>query len=220
MFGRLIFSDELERAKFEKYLKIRGKFVIKQIYDYLLNFDKEKVNYKDLSTCIRYDKNMRDTLYIYLATFEEYLRTQLFDRYEIIESFTSNRKERNDIKKMAENMYESIDNESSALFKMFNLDLGETISLVKELKMFGTEKIAEFDSIRVLRNKVMHHNLLVLGNTESLECVEKNKDKMKKGIIALANNLPDDYGQNFIGAINDLRCDFHNYKIIIEARYE
>ena len=108
MFGRLIFSDELERAKFEKYLKIRGKFVIKQIYDYLLNFDKEKVNYKDLSTCIRYDKNMRDTLYIYLATFEEYLRAQLFDKYEIKEGYTVNRKERNYIKKMAKKIYESI----------------------------------------------------------------------------------------------------------------
>ena len=132
MFERLIFADELERVEFEKYVKIRGKFVFKQIYDYLLNFDKEKVDYTD-----RYDKNMRDTLYIYLATFEEYLRTQLFDRYEIKESFTTNRKEKNDIKKMAENMYECTDNQSSVLYKMFNLDLGKTISLVTELKMFG-----------------------------------------------------------------------------------
>ncbi len=90
MFERLIFADELERVKFDKYVKIRGKFVFKQIYDYLLNFDKEKVEYTDISSCIRYDKNMRDTLYIYLATFEEYLRTQLFDRYEIKESFATN----------------------------------------------------------------------------------------------------------------------------------
>ena len=173
MFERLIFADELERVKFEKYVKIRGKFVFKQIYDYLLNFDKEKVDYTDISSCIRYDKNMRDTLYIYLATFEEYLRTQLFDRYEIKESCATNGKERNDIKKMAENMYECTDNQSSVLYKMFNLDLGKTISLVTELKMFGTTRIEEFDSIRILRNKVMHHNLLVLGNAETIECVEK-----------------------------------------------
>ena len=217
MFDRLIFADELERVEFEKYVKIRGKFVFKQIYDYLLNFDKEKVDYTDISSCIRYDKNMRDTLYIYLATFEEYLRTQLYDRYEIKESFTTNRKEKNDIKKMAENMYECTDNQSSVLYKMFNLDLGKTISLVTELKMFGAARIEEFDSIRILRNKVMHHNLLVLGNAETIECVEKNKGKMKKGIMALANNLPDGYGQNFIKVINDLQCDFHNYKITIEA---
>lgn len=40
---------------------------------------------------------------------------------------------------------------------------------------------------------------------------------MKKGIMALANNLPDGYGQNFIEVINDLQCYFHNYKITIEA---
>lgn len=39
---------------------------------------------------------------------------------------------------MAENMYECTDNQSSVLYKMFNLDLGKTISLVTELKMFGT----------------------------------------------------------------------------------
>ena len=217
MFERLIFADELERVEFEKYVKIRGKFVFKQIYDYLLNFDKEKVDYTDISSCIRYDKNMRDTLYIYLATFEEYLRTQLFDRYEIKESFTSNRKERNDINKMAEDMYECTDNQSSVLYKMFNLDLGKTISLVTELKMFGAARIEEFDSIRILRNKVMHHNLVVLGNAQTIECVEKNKDKMKKGIIALANNLPDGYGQKFIRAINGLPCNFYSYKITIEA---
>ena len=179
MFERLIFADELERVKFEKYLKIRGKFVFKQIYDYLLNFDKEKVDYTDISSCIRYDKNMRDTLYIYLATFEEYLRTQLFDRYEIKESFATNGKERNDIKKMAENMYECTDNQSSVLYKMFNLDLGKTISLVTELKMFGTTRIEEFDSIRILRNKVMHHNLLVLGN-QAIKSTKKELQAKRK----------------------------------------
>lgn len=215
-FERLNFADDTERTKFKKYVKIRGQFVLKQIYDYLLNFDKKGVNYSDLSTCIRYDKNLRGQLYIYLATFEEYLRAQLFDKYEIKKGYNVNIKKKDYIKKIAENMYENTDKEYSALYKMFQLDLGETILLVKYLKMYSDEKFKEFESIRLLRNRVMHHNLLVLGKKESLNDVEKNKEKMKSGIIALANNLPDGYGQNFIKTINALRCDFQQYKIVIE----
>lgn len=217
MFENLDFADEHEIAEFDKYKKIRSGFVLKQIYDFLLNFDKKKVKYSDLSTCIRYDKNLRDNLYIYLATFEEYLRSQIFDKYEIKKGYTVNKKEKNYIQKMAMNMFESAGKEYSDLYEMFSLDLGETISLVKELKMFSDEKIAELENIRVLRNKVMHHNLIVLGKCKSLAGVEKNKEKMKSGIIALAVNLPDGYEQNFIKIINALRCDFQQYKIVIEA---
>lgn len=215
MFENLGFSNNQEKEEFEKYVKIRSKFVLKQIYDFLLNFDKEKVKYSDLNTCIRYDKNLRDTLYKYLATFEEYLRTQIFDNYEIKESFDG--KGRNDIEKMVKHIYESTDKEYSTLYEIFKLDLGETISLVKELKMFSEEKLKEFDHIRVLRNRVMHHNLIVLGKEKSLDGVEKNKEKMRSGIIALSSNLPEGYGQNFIKVINDLKCDFQQYKIVIEA---
>lgn len=216
MFENLDFADEHEIAEFDKYKRIRSKFVLKQIYDFLLNFDKKKVKYSDLSTCIRYDKNLRDNLYIYLATFEEYLRSQIFDRYEIKKGYTVNKKEKNYIEKMARNMFESTGKEYSDLYEMFSLDLGGTISLVKELKMFSDEKIEELDNVRVLRNKVMHHNLVVLGKAKSLADVEKNKKEMKSEINALSNNLPDGYGQNFIKTINALRCDFQQYKIVVE----
>lgn len=104
MFKFLKNVDKEECRQFEKYVKIRGKFVLKQIYDFLLNFNKEKVNYSDISTCIRYDKNLRDNLYIYLATFEEYLRAQILDKYDIKEGYTVNRKEENYIEKMAKSI--------------------------------------------------------------------------------------------------------------------
>lgn len=217
MFECLKYTDNEEKINFEKYVKIRGKFVLKQIYDFLLNFNKEKVEYADLSTCIIYDKNLRDNLYIYLATFEEYLRSQIFDKYEINEDFNFDSKEKNYIEKMAENIYESNNKEYSVLYANFSLDLGKTITLIKCLKMFGEEKLEEFEAIRVLRNRVMHHNLIVLANGKSLDSVANNKEKIKRGIVALSKNLPDGYGQNFIKIINSLRCDFPQYKITIEA---
>lgn len=216
MFEKMVFSNVDEKAEFEKYIKIKGQFLFKQIYCYLIKFDQSKVKYSDLSSCIKYDKNLRDALYIYLATFEEYLRAQLFDRYDIERDFKLNRKEEDYIIKMAQNVYKQAEKEDSELYKKFNLDLGETIELVKEIKMFDVEKCREFNEIRKVRNVVMHHNLVVLGKEQKFNKIEANKEKMKAGIKALANNLPEGYKLNFINKINNLSCDFADYKLKLE----
>lgn len=65
---------------FEKYINIKGKFLFKQVYDFLLSIPgNTNATYYQVSSCIRYDKNLRDKLYIYLATFEEFLRAKIFD---------------------------------------------------------------------------------------------------------------------------------------------
>lgn len=217
MFEKLTFSSGKDKIEFDKYITIRGKYLFQQVYEYICNITNDECKYSDLSSCIRYDKTLRDTLYKYLATFEEYLRAQIFDRYEIKREFRLSRKEKDYIKKMARQIYESQDKESSELYKKFKLDLGETIELVKEIKMFDKEKYKEFDEIRVVRNAVMHHNLLVLGKEQQCNKVEDNMKKIISGIEALANNLPEGYKINFIKEINGLRCDFDDYKLIIEG---
>lgn len=217
MFEKLKFANVDEESDFKKQVVIRGRFLFKQIYDYLIWLDKTSVPYSDLNTCIRYDKHLRDKLYIYLATFEEYLRAQIFDKYDIESGFRWNREDDNFITQMAKNMFECKDVKSSVLYKKFGLDLGETIALVKELNMFDKQRYNEFEKIRILRNRVMHHNLLVLGKAKSLKESEENKNKIKEAIVALADNLPDGYKINFIKAINDLICNCANYKIKIEA---
>lgn len=217
MFEKLKFANEDEEKDFKKQVVIKGRFLFKQIYDYLIWLDKTSVHYSDLNTCIRYDKHLRDELYVYLATFEEYLRAQIFDKYDIESGFLWNKKKDSLITQMAKNMFKCKDMESSVLYKKFGLDLGETIALVKKLNMFDDQKFNEFEKIRVLRNRVMHHNLLVLGKSQTLKQMEKNKIKIKEAIIALADNLPDGYKINFIKTINDLICNFANYKLKIEA---
>lgn len=217
MFEKLTFSSDEDRIKFDKYIAIRGKYLFQQVYKYICNITNGECTYSDLSSCIRYDKTLRDTLYKYLATFEEYLRAQIFDKYEITRGFRFSRKENDYIKKMARQLYESEGNENSELYKKFKLDLWETIELVKEIKMFDEEKCQEFDAIRVVRNAVMHHNLLVLGKEQRCNKVEKNKEKIIEGIKTLANNLPEGYKINFIKEINGLKCDFDDYKLLIEG---
>ena len=82
--------------------------------------------------------------------------------------------------------------------------------------MFDVEKCREFDEIRKVRNVVMHQNLLVLGKEQKFNKIEANKEKMKAWIKALANNLPEGYKLNFINKINNLRCDFTDYKLKLE----
>lgn len=217
MFEKLTFSSNEDKINFDKYIAIRGKYVFQQVYKFICNITNDECTYLDLSSCIRYDKTLRDTLYKYLATFEEYLRAQIFNKYEITREFRFSRKEKDYIKKMARHIYESEGKENSELYKKFKLDLGETIELVKEIKMFDEEKCQEFDAIREVRNAVMHHNLLVLGKEQRCNKVEENKRKIIEGIKALANNLPEGYKLNFIKGINGLKCDFDDYKLRMEG---
>lgn len=79
---------------FEKYLKLKGIYLHKQIYEILLEINQENVQYSDLSSIIRYDKNLRDLLYIYFATTKEYLRSILFAKFDLPDDcpFKNNKK--------------------------------------------------------------------------------------------------------------------------------
>lgn len=99
MFEKLTFSSGKDKIEFDKYITIRGKYLFQQVYEYICNITNDECKYSDLSSCIRYDKTLRDTLYKYLATFEEYLRAQIFDRYEIKREFRLSRKEKDYIKR-------------------------------------------------------------------------------------------------------------------------
>ncbi len=215
VFENLIIGQN--QKDFEKYIKIKGKFLFKQVYDFLLSIPGNKnATYDQVSSCIRYDKNLRDKLYIYLATFEEFLRAKIFDKYDIKDAkYVINKKDENYISDLYKEIIKTNDNETSNLYNIFNLDLGDTISIVQQLQMFDQKTIEEFHKIRKLRNEVMHHNLIILGKETILEKVKANQDIIKKYVISLANQLPEGYKDNFIDDINRLRCDVPEYKIIL-----
>ena len=82
MFEKLRFKTKREETEFNKYIKLKGEFLYKQIYDILLE-NKEIIWYEEISSYVRYDKNLRDKLYIYFACAEEYLRAMLLDKYDV-----------------------------------------------------------------------------------------------------------------------------------------
>ena len=62
MFKKLRFKTKREEIEFNKYIKLKGEFLYKQIYDILLE-NKEIIWYEEISSYVRYDKNLRDKLY-------------------------------------------------------------------------------------------------------------------------------------------------------------
>lgn len=210
MFAKIVFENDDEKQQFDKYMSVRGKFQYLQFYK-ILTEDKVSISYSEFSSCLRYDKNLRDTLYIYLATFEEYLKALIFDKYDI--------DQKEDFKnKSAEYIAAALkekngDEETSNLYYCFHFGLGKIIAVVKEKKMFADAAIKDFNEIRCLRNRVAHHNVLIAGEAETLKEMLTNKEKIKKEIESLARRLPSDYRDNFIKKINSLPCVVEDYKI-------
>lgn len=82
MFEKMTFQNQDEKDDFEKYRCLKGDDLYYQIYRILLEKSAE-VRYVQIRAYIRYDKNLRDKLYIYLATLEEYCKAQLLRFYDV-----------------------------------------------------------------------------------------------------------------------------------------
>lgn len=208
MFEKLINKN----PDFSKFIKIKGEYLHKQVYDLLLELNNQKeVNYEELSSIIRYDKCLRDKLYIYLATFEEYIRAYIFRNYDLAET----PKEKNaPIDKLVKITVKKFETDNSKLYYYFNYDLGKTISYL-EKNNDELVKSLDLESIRQLRNHVMHHNLITIGNSKTVKEMSNNLKKLKNQILALKVALPEDYRKGFINDINILKCDNKVFKVKI-----
>ena len=145
-FDKLIFENK-EMNDFKKFIKIKGIYLHKQIYDALLSYNKDKVTYYELSSVIRYDKSLRDILYKYLATFEEKLRSELFERYDV-ESNNFQYKSLKGLGKLKKDIKSKMNKENSNLYYCFQLDLGTTISLIEFLKFYDKRVISDLRKIK------------------------------------------------------------------------
>lgn len=76
-------------------------------------------------------------------------------------------------------------------------------------------KSYDLKSIRQLRNHVMHHNLVTMGNSKTVKEMFDNLKELKNQILTLKNALPEDYRIGFINDINKLKCDNKVFKVKI-----
>lgn len=213
MFENIKF--ESNQKYFDKYLYLKGEYLHKQIYE-VLKGDIKQVLYSDLSSIIRYDKNLRDKLYIYLSTFEEFLRSEIFRKYDVKSSDFVYRNVKG-LKQLLSDVFEKTNHDYSNLYYCYELDLGLTISFIEQTKFYDDNVIKDLFIIRNLRNRVLQHNLLVFSNKRTMKEVMKNKKTLKDEIKVLYNILPNDYKKGLIADINSLKCDIDYFRIIIEG---
>lgn len=202
MFEKLTFASPKEKEEFEKYKKLKGVYLHKQVYDILLEANGgETVTYAELSSIIRYDKNLRDTLYIYLATAEEYLRALLCEKYDVVAECKPF--EHHCYKPLMEAMRDKDDYTSSNLYFKLEPDLSALMDVCIDKGVISISKTTK-QRIKDLRNSTMHHSLLIFGKATNPPALNSHFEALESRINALMQILPEEYRAGFITNIKKL----------------
>lgn len=203
MFEKLTFASPREKEDFEKYKKLKGVYLHKQVYDILLEADGgETVTYAELSSIIRYDKNLRDTLYIYLATVEEQLRVLLLDNFDLKPN-TPKFNQRPSTKTLCDALVLKQDFEASDLYFKLQTDFKVLMETCVKMNVASiTDDVLSY--VKALRNDVMHHHLLILGGAHNFKEARDNFVSFERKINSLITLLPDEYTKGFLDDITNL----------------
>ena len=215
--AKLIFNSNEERDDALFYINVKSLYLHIEIYEYLLkgNNDQE-ITWKQISDELRIDKGLRDTLYIYLATLEEYIRAFISNKYEndINQPFWISGKGRNDIKG-------NIDKGTPLFAVLQETDLGTLINQVNNLsssdikELFGDAGTKEnLAAVKELRNCIGHHKFLKTYNFKECAVDGFKSNTLINNIKNLRQLLPERYrhGKNGNGGITK---DLEKYQIKI-----
>ena len=155
------------------------------------------VNFADVNSFIILDKAIKDVLFKYLGTLEEYIRNDILLRFDFDPEA--------ELKKPEYHYFKGLPNcirktnpadEITDFYKRFSLNFGDLVSFIKDYdsQTYDTSKL---DIIINLRNSVMHHSPLLFDYN-----FESTVDETLKGINALVEMLPSDYKD---GCIKNLK---------------
>ena len=199
LFNKLWFENEDERDTFYDYLDYKGVFLHKQVYEAFLSY-KDKVTYKELSTYIKYDKGLRNVLYRNLSAVEEYYRSKLINNFdvekEIDDPINSLIKNSELIKTNGKsyNLYRF------SFSKHFTMD--RLLNLLNSKNLITVEEFNDLDKLRIFRNKVMHHNLIVISYHEDKEVIENEISYVEEMCELIYKYLPVPMRNAFQGNVN------------------
>ena len=202
------FNNDAEKEDVSFYIDVKGIALHIKVMQYLkFDFkDGTTKSWVEVSAVLKRDKLIRDKLYIYLATLEEYFRAYISNTYEddVSQSFWINGRFKNDKIKQ-------------------KLGNGEKLSDILQKVSFGTlieqvqclpdsDKDAMFDqsvtknnldAVRDLRNAVSHHEFLFARNFLPCEVGGCSDSTLIHNIKNLKYLLPQRYrcGTNGKGGI-------------------
>ena len=194
-FPLLRFKDE-EEQQFKDYMVTRGKFLYKQVYDVLCKWEPnvKEIKYEHFKNVIRYDKSLRDKLYIYLAAAEEYLRNIVFENVELKVDYQVEKSSRLKLNQLCKRDKHSLEIQSRLYFYEGLIEFGVSKNIITKFKLAKKYNliIEDIEKVNRLRNKVMHHNMLLLSKYTDRENVESEIKGIEDAIEALYRILPTD----------------------------
>lgn len=199
-------KSEEDKAKF--YIDMKGVALHIKVLNYLgFEFgDGNKIKWKVVSEKLSQDKLLRDKLYIYLATLEEYIKAYIANKYSdnLVQDYWINGVgKRNQIKNQVLNGKELFD-------ILEDVDFGTLITQIlnlpdKDIKEVfggrGTEQ--NIKAVRELRNAVSHHKFMFSHEFLNCSVDGSENNSLENNIKNLRQLLPIQYryGENGNGGI-------------------
>lgn len=201
LFPQMDFEDN-EKETFLKYTRLKGVFLHKQVYDIILMTD-NRAKYSEVSGIIRYDKYIRDVLYKYLSALEEQWRSIAFDNFDYESSKDKIIHDDIDLSKIT--VKKQFDN-SIFYWASYNksFTLNKLIDIFKANRNIVDLNVSDdmFKSIKILRNSVMHHNMILFSYKSTLVEINSEVNSLEHKISLLWKLLDDDMKKSFEKSIN------------------
>ncbi len=183
-------------------IEYKGVYLVNHIYE-SYKFFSDHVEWKTVLNTIKFDKKLRNNLYKFLGTIEEYIKVKLFSEYDV-----GNRdvvfNSQNDKSKCRKALSKKTSNKSSNLYFVFQMTFGFLIDITLEKNLVNKNFIDWLEKVRDLRNKVMHHSVLLLGSATNGKDVLVEVENLKKGIESMYQVLPYQFRDGFEKSINKL----------------
>ena len=188
-----------DKENYDRYSVLRGKQSYKIIFECLSKFD-NNISYTDVNSFIRYDKRMKDILYIFLGSLEEYIKNYIFTNYDF--------KYRTGYDETPITFYNQLpdiekktvcDYEITELYKRYGLNFKDMVDLLKDHAGEHPFDIDKLYMVKELRNDVMHHTPLLFNYK-----IESTVQVANERIMALIELLPGHYKKCLSEDLNDI----------------
>lgn len=173
-----------EKNNYNDYSEIRGVQQYKIIYESLYNIH-SNVTYNDVNAFIRMDKNIKDILFTFLGTLEEYIRNDILLRFDFDNISNSSKDEYHYFSELPPCIKKNNNSdEITEFYKRFNLNFGDLILFIKKYDDSDKYDISKLKLIKELRNAVMHHMPLLFNyNYESTAANTLDKINVLKELL-------------------------------------
>lgn len=188
-----------DKENFLCYSKLRGAQQYRIIYETLKKKNSD-VTYKDVNSFVRYDKAIKNVLFKYLGTLEEYIRNYIVINFDFAPKQKISKNEYHYFVNLPTCIRKKQPNDKVTLFyRKFSLNFGDLLSFIKKYSVDNFD-IKALEIIAELRNKVMHHKPLLFNMNYT-----SSKEAVCKKILQLKNALPYDCPQSLSIDLNKIR---------------